>query len=70
METEQNPDSKDTHPQEYMDYIESHIKVPENYSDIINPNGTLNFDLFMSIYKTGLMWNNHYFKARKDELTK
>mgnify|MGYP000876318003 CR=1 FL=1 len=57
-------------PQEYLQYVEKNIKVPENYSEIINPDGTLNFDLFMLMFKTALMWNHHYFKPRMAELAK
>ena len=56
-------------PAEYIAYVEANIKVPEKQIDLMNSDGSLNFDLFMKMYRTALMWNDQGFMARKAELT-
>lgn len=46
------------------------MKPAENYSDVINPDGSMNFDLFKKVYRTALIWGSEGYKASRDVLVK
>ena len=53
----------------YKAYLDSNFKPAENYSEVINPDGSMNYDLFKKVYRTALMWSAEAYKTRRDQLT-